>query len=83
MDVPTKIGLKIGAKGKEVGQLQSYLKKFGYIRPDEEKPYGLRVDLLRATKQPKRNNFDNTTQEALKRFQEFYKLYLPFFQNSW
>lgn len=74
MEVPTKIGLKIGAKGKEVGRLQSYLKKFGYIRPDEEMPYGLKVDLLRATKQPKRNTFDNTTQEALKRFQEFNKL---------
>jgi hypothetical protein len=74
MEVPTQIGLKLGAEGKEVVLLQSYLKRFGYIRPDEETPYGLKIDLARATKQPKPSNFDNTTQEALKRFQEFNRL---------
>jgi len=74
MNVPTQIGLKIGAKGDEVDRLQSYLKRFGYIRPDEEKPYGLKVDLKKAMEQPKPKEFDNTTQEALKRFQEFNKL---------
>lgn len=71
---PTRIGLKIGDTGDEVGLLQDYLKRFGYIRPDIEAPYGLRVDLRRATEQPERNAFDNTTQEALKLFQEFNKL---------
>src|SRR3990170_5139017 len=74
MEVPTQIGLKLGAEGKEVGRLQGYLKRFGYIRPDEETPYGLRVDLARAAKQPKPDNFDNTTQKALEQFQEFNKL---------
>lgn len=74
MEVPTQIGLKLGAEGKEVGRLQGYLKRFGYIRPDEETPFGLRIDLARATKQPKLESFDNTTQDALKRFQEFNRL---------
>lgn len=74
IEVPTQIGLKIDAKGDEVGRLQGYLKRFGYIRPDEEAPYGLKVDLLRATEQPETNVFDNRTQQALERFQEFNKL---------
>jgi hypothetical protein len=74
VEIPTKIGLKIGAKGKEVDKLQGYLKRIGFIRPDEEAPYGFRVDLLRAAKQPKPNTFDATTKEALRHFQEFYKL---------
>lgn len=74
VEIPTKIGLKIGAKGNEVNKLQGYLKRIGFIRPDEEAPYGVRIDLSRATKQPKPNIFDATTQEALRHFQEFYKL---------
>jgi peptidoglycan hydrolase-like protein with peptidoglycan-binding domain len=74
MEIPTQIGLKLGHEGKEVGRLQSYLKKFGYIRPDKEMPFGLRIDLTKATKQPKIDSFDDTTQEALKQFQKFNRL---------
>jgi hypothetical protein len=74
MNVPTKIGLKFGTKGDEVDRLQSYLKRFGYIRPDKEKPYGLKVDLKKAIEQPKPRLFDNSTEKALRLFQEFNKL---------
>ena len=72
--VPTRIGLRLEDEGDEVGQLQNYLKRFGYIRPDEETLYGLRIDMMKATEQPAPNVFDNTTQQALRRFQEFNKL---------
>ena len=74
MDIPTQIGLQIGAIGKEVGRLQNYLKTFGFILPDEETPFGFKIDLTKAIAQPKLNTFDAKTKEALKRFQEFYRL---------
>ena len=74
IEVPTQIGLKIDAEGDEVGRLQDYLKKFGYIRPDEETLYGLRIDLQKATEQPEPKVFDDNTQQALRSFQEFNKL---------
>ena len=74
MEIPTSVGLKLGSEGKDVVRLQGYLKRFGYIQPDEESPFGLRVDLAKATQVPKRAIFDETTSKALKLFQEFNKL---------
>ncbi|UCC57868.1 MAG: matrixin family metalloprotease [Candidatus Bathyarchaeum sp.] len=74
MDVPTQIGLKMDEEGDEVGRLQNYLKRFGYIRPDEERPYGLKIDVEKAARQPEPMVFDSPTQKALKRFQEFNRL---------
>jgi peptidoglycan hydrolase-like protein with peptidoglycan-binding domain len=73
-DIPGRIGLMMGDSGSEVGRLQSYLKRIGYIRGDEAVRFGAKIDLTRATAEPQRDVFDNTTQEALKRFQEFNKL---------
>lgn len=74
IEVPTQIGLKTGDKGDEVGRLQGYLKRFGYIRPDEDAPFGLKVDLEKATEEPEPKRFDAKTEVALKRFQEFNSL---------
>jgi hypothetical protein len=74
IEVPTQIGLKIEDEGDEVGRLQDYLKRFGYIRPDVDTLYGLRIDLQKAVEQPEPKIFDNRTQQALESFQKFNKL---------
>ncbi|MFW9788642.1 MAG: matrixin family metalloprotease [Candidatus Thorarchaeota archaeon] len=74
IEVPTQIGLKTGDKGDEVGRLQGYLKKFGYIRPDEVAPFGVKVDLEKAIEEPEPKDFDNKTEIALKEFQRFNSL---------
>lgn len=74
IEVPTQIGLKIEDEGDEVGRLQDYLKRFGYIRPDMDTLYGLRIDLQKAAERPEPKVFDDKTQQALRSFQEFNKL---------
>lgn len=74
IEVPIQIGLKIEDEGDEVGRLQDYLKRFGYIRPDVDTMYGLRIDLQKAAEQPEPKVFDNKTQQALESFQKFNKL---------
>ena len=74
IEVPVQIGLKIEDEGDEVGRLQDYLKRFGYIRPDVDTMYGLRIDLQKAAEQPEPKVFDNKTQQALESFQKFNKL---------
>ena len=74
MQVPRKIGLKRGDRGKEVRKLQEYLRTFGYILPDNGVILGRQIDPERAAQKPKRGVFDGNTEGALKLFQTFYKL---------
>jgi hypothetical protein len=69
-----EIGLKKGDSGKEVNLLQSYLKKFGYIRPEKESRFGAKADRLRAIEPPRPEEFDEKTEDALKLFQAFNKI---------
>ncbi len=73
-EVPTQIGLKIEDEGDEVERLQNYLRRFGYIRPEMDTMYGLKIDLQKVAEIPEPKVFDNKTQQALRGFQEFNKL---------
>lgn len=73
--VPHKIGLQLGDKGNDVNDLQSYLKKYGYIKFTDEKDLYQKYDLIRdevkTIEISEHNVFDTNTEEALKRFQAF------------
>ena len=69
-----EIGLKKGDSGREVDLLQSYLRKFGYIRPEKETRFGAKADMSRAVEPPRREEFDELTENALKLFQAFNKI---------
>ncbi|MED3634646.1 matrixin family metalloprotease [Bacillus thuringiensis] len=61
MKLPSAIGLKKNSKGKPVNELQDFLQTFGYLKKsDNETTLGA----LEA-------NFDDTTENALKKYQEF------------
>lgn len=74
--LPSKIGLKRGDEGEEISELQNYLKEFGYIDvQDTARKYGIEVDSKKASVQPSKPGvFDETTENSLKAFQEFYGL---------
>jgi hypothetical protein len=74
LEIPRTIGLKKDDSNPEVGILQNYLKRFGYILPDQEEQFGVRVDPRKAIAAPEKDVFDQNTEEALKRFQAFNKL---------
>jgi matrixin/putative peptidoglycan binding protein len=73
--IPIKVGLSSGDRGEEVRFLHEYLRRFGYIGTEKREVFGAKVDFRRATAPPANEEvFDSTTNEALKRFQEFNKL---------
>lgn len=61
--VPTSVGLSAGSEGADVTRLQRYLQKFGYTTPTTQ--VGV------APEGPTPGVFDETTVEALQRFQQF------------
>jgi hypothetical protein len=70
-----QIGLKKGDKGEEVEILQKTLQKFGYIQPEEEALFGAKIDKRRSVERPPESDrFDERTENALKLFQNYYKL---------
>ena len=72
--LPSKIGLKPDDEDEDVGLLQNYLKKYGYIQLEKEAPFGEQLASGGAKEQPRTNVFDTSTEEALKLFQRFYRL---------
>jgi predicted Zn-dependent protease len=74
IEIPRTIGLKKDDSNSEVGTLQNYLKRFGYIIPDQVEQFGAVIDRRKAIAAPEKDVFDQNTEEALKRFQAFNKL---------
>jgi peptidoglycan hydrolase-like protein with peptidoglycan-binding domain len=68
--VPTKAGLKAGDAGDQVKRLQNYLAKFGYIESPILGAFGVPAKKAAAPAATP-GIFDQSTQEALKRFQQF------------
>jgi peptidoglycan hydrolase-like protein with peptidoglycan-binding domain len=74
VDIPNK-NLKIGDKDNEVKKLHGYLKRFGYMKPDEPEIAGFRIDTSKAApKAEDESAFETNTQESVRKFQEFNKL---------
>jgi len=68
--MPSVTDLTPGTQGFEVEKLQTYLAKYGYLESDVSDRFGTR-SVLTATTTPEKGNFDETTVQALTRFQEF------------
>jgi hypothetical protein len=71
--VPTEAGLQKGASGDNVRRLQEYLKRFGYLDSDVQETFSLRSRLT-VLPEAEEGKFDDATEVALRRFQEFTKL---------
>jgi hypothetical protein len=71
--VPTAAGLKSGSKGDEVGRLQTYLEKFGYLESDQLDTFNVPRERAAAAA-AELGTFDENTEKALKRFQQFNSL---------
>ena len=79
-NIPTSaVGLKAGSKAKAVGSIQTYLEEFGYLE-SEEQPFEHDEVFMRTTADDHILDgplsatpgvLDDSTIEALKRFQEF------------
>jgi hypothetical protein len=69
-----KAGLAAGAKGAGVEELQEYLRTYGYLRAKSEPPtaehFGAEA-FPSVEEVAKKGEFDQTTADALRRFQEF------------
>ena len=68
--MPETVGLKLGSKGVQVERMQAYLGKFGYLESPVVDDFSVRsrlIDLPSA----KKGDFDENTEVALRRFQEF------------
>lgn len=74
--LPSRLGLKRGDEGEEINELQYYLKQFGYLDfQDVARKFGIEVDSKRGSPRPVEPGvFDETTENGLKSFQEFYSL---------
>ena len=70
------IGLASGAKGPEVGAVQSFLKTFGYLEADEPATAAFAKQRDVGLERASANAFDPATENALRRFQAFYGLKL-------
>jgi peptidoglycan hydrolase-like protein with peptidoglycan-binding domain len=67
--VPQAAGLETGAEGEDVERLQRYLARFGYLESESLDGFGKRAARVGAVERP--GVFDERTQEALRRFQQF------------
>ena len=72
-DVPTQPGAAVGSKGVNVERLQEYLERFGYIRSDAHTEFGVSAEGA-APRPAQPGEFDEATEEALKKFQAFHGL---------
>lgn len=70
---PTSAGLKRGNSGRQVERLQRYLDEFGYFNTAKITEFGV-SDISLATDPPEEGEFDEQTESALQRFQEFHGL---------
>jgi peptidoglycan hydrolase-like protein with peptidoglycan-binding domain len=70
---PSEVGLARGDEGSGVAELQRYLSRFGYIKPDDAGAY---AGLLGSVPLPEvaPGTFDEGTAEALRRYQRFHNL---------
>src|SRR5216117_1724676 len=68
--VPTRAGLKAGAKGPPVEQLQRYLSTFGYLESPVLESFGVPADRAAAARPETAGVFDENTVQALRHFQE-------------
>lgn len=69
--VPNKAGLQLGQEGDEVTRLNAYLKKFGYFESSTLDTFGVARENAVAPEPATEATFDENTQLALERFQEF------------
>jgi len=75
-----KAGLKKGAKGASASELQSYLRKYGYVATQAAaEAFGIRsfpgaAGLLPVEGDVKSGEFDDATETALRNFQRFNRL---------
>ena len=68
--LPRAAGLKKGAKGADVERLQDYLSAFGYTESPVLGTFGVSAKRAAAPR-PRAGAFDDKTERALMRFQEF------------
>jgi peptidoglycan hydrolase-like protein with peptidoglycan-binding domain len=71
--VPRQAGAKMGSRGVNVRRLQNYLTRFGYLDSSVLDDFGVRHTLA----QPSPDSigeFDEQTEEALRKFQQFHGL---------
>jgi len=68
--MPTAAGLKAGDEGDEVKRLQSYLAKYGYLQSPVAEEFGVET-LPEELLSFEDATFDDSTGEALRRFQAF------------
>jgi peptidoglycan hydrolase-like protein with peptidoglycan-binding domain len=68
---PAALDLAPGAKTSEVGELQSYLARFGWLRLPKQAPM---VAAHEELPEARTGEFDDATEEALAEFQRFYRL---------
>jgi hypothetical protein len=68
--VPTKTGLKEGATGAQVEQLQRYLENFGYLESSRLELFGVPREQAAAPPPERSGAFDVNTARALRRLQE-------------
>jgi hypothetical protein len=72
--VPTEPGVKQGAKGTQVKQLQRYLEQFGYFQSPQLERFGVPVEQAPAPPPEREGAFDENTALALRHLQERYAL---------
>ena len=79
-NIPTSaVGLKVGSKAKAVRDVQAYLEEFGYLESDKQSFEHDEVFMRRTSDDhildrplaATSGEFDDSTIEALRRFQEF------------
>jgi peptidoglycan hydrolase-like protein with peptidoglycan-binding domain len=70
---PTEVGLRMGAEGSAVEDLQLYLRRFGYLPVDEADEYEA-IRVLLPTADPIPGRFDDVTLGALRAYQDFHGL---------
>jgi hypothetical protein len=72
--VPTQAGVKEGAKGTQVKQLQRYLEQFGYFQTRRLERFGVPTEDAPAPPPDREGTFDDNTATALRHLQERYGL---------
>jgi peptidoglycan hydrolase-like protein with peptidoglycan-binding domain len=70
---PTEVGLRAGAEGSGVEELQRYLRRFGYL-PIEDAGVFEPIRVTVPTADPIPGKFDNVTIDALRAYQRFHGL---------
>lgn len=71
---PAQLGLAAGAKGDSVVELQTYLRKFGYLKAPAKGDSFARMRARAPASAFKAGAFDNATKEALGAYQRFHGL---------